>query len=121
MAKGRPRFTRSGHAYTPKKTRDAETTIQLLAKSQFKFHPLEGPISLSVVFQFRAPKKPKHKTWHVVRPDADNLCKLVCDSLNGICWVDDSQVVDLHIQKKYCLEGTSPKIVLTFEELGGSV
>ena len=29
---------------------------------------------------------------HIVRPDTDNLVKLVSDALNGVFWVDDSQV-----------------------------
>lgn len=28
--------------------------------------------------------------------DLDNLCKMLLDSLNGIAWVDDGQVVELH-------------------------
>ena len=31
------------------------------------------------------------------RPDADNESKLVMDALNGLVWVDDAQVVDLHV------------------------
>jgi crossover junction endodeoxyribonuclease RusA len=33
------------------------------------------------------------------RVDLDNLSKAVLDGLNGICWEDDRQVVDLHIRK----------------------
>ena len=33
------------------------------------------------------------------RVDLDNLSKAVLDGLNGICWKDDRQVVDLHLRK----------------------
>jgi Holliday junction resolvase RusA-like endonuclease len=36
----------------------------------------------------------------VVKPDADNYLKIV-DSLNGIIWVDDSQVIDARVIKQY--------------------
>jgi Holliday junction resolvase RusA-like endonuclease len=36
-----------------------------------------------------------------VKPDADNLAKSVCDALNGVAWVDDKQVIKLHVFKAY--------------------
>lgn len=35
------------------------------------------------------------------RPDFDNLAYLVTNALKGIVYVDDSQVVDCHIRKRY--------------------
>ena len=34
-------------------------------------------------------------------PDADNVAKIVLDSLNGIAWVDDSKVSILTVRKQY--------------------
>ena len=36
------------------------------------------------------------------KPDTDNIAKIVLDSLNGIAYPDDSQVVDLQVLKRYC-------------------
>lgn len=36
----------------------------------------------------------------VVRPDADNVAKLVLDALNGAAWEDDTQVVSLSVVKR---------------------
>ena len=34
-----------------------------------------------------------------MKPDNDNLAKLLLDSLSGVLFVDDAQIVDLHIYK----------------------
>ena len=75
--------------------------------------PLDEPLAVALVFYFGRPKahyrtgKNKHLLrddaphWHTRTPDADNLAKLVCDSLNGIFWRDDSCICDLTIKKCY--------------------
>lgn len=35
------------------------------------------------------------------KPDADNIGKIICDSLNDVLWYDDSQVTSLSINKQY--------------------
>ena len=39
--------------------------------------------------------------FHTSTPDADNLTKFVCDSLNGIFWKDDSCISEQIISKTY--------------------
>jgi Holliday junction resolvase RusA-like endonuclease len=46
------------------------------------------------------------------RPDADNVAKLLLDSLNGFFWRDDAQVVQLLVSKRY---GRRPGIAVTVE------
>lgn len=43
------------------------------------------------------------------KPDLDNLCKMVMDALNGVAWLDDSQVCLLSAEKRY---GSEPKTVI---------
>lgn len=45
--------------------------------------------------------------------DADNLAKAILDACNGILWIDDAQVVDLHITKNLA---ASPYVELSVEE-----
>ncbi len=112
-------MTKRGHTYTPSKTRDFEGRIKQLCMAQYPYQPISNkPITVTLIFNFSKPRKPKNKEWHIVRPDIDNLCKSVCDAANGILWDDDSQICELYVQKKYCREGTSPMIVLTFSALG---
>jgi len=103
-AKGRPRVTRSGHAFTPTKTVQAEHRIQRQVSDEFPYPPLEGPLEVGIVVRLLKPKSaPKKRiTWPISRPDVDNYAKLVLDALNGILWRDDSQVVELRVLKAFC-------------------
>ena len=38
------------------------------------------------------------------KPDADNIAKIVLDALNGVAYEDDSQVINLSVQKRYSEE-----------------
>jgi Holliday junction resolvase RusA-like endonuclease len=41
------------------------------------------------------------KMWPTKKPDADNILKLAADSLNGLAYVDDKQIVSAVIHKFY--------------------
>ena len=47
------------------------------------------------------------------RPDIDNLGKALCDACNGIVWVDDSLIVDLHMREYY----GEPRTVVEVKEI----
>lgn len=49
-----------------------------------------------------------------VKPDADNVCKAVCDALNGVAWKDDAQIVNLIFEKHY---GAEPCVKVEIEEV----
>lgn len=40
----------------------------------------------------------RRRKW-TATPDADNLAKIVMDAWNGLVWLDDSQIVALHVYK----------------------
>ncbi len=48
------------------------------------------------------------------KPDADKAARAVLDALAGIAYVDDAQVVDLHVRK---LWGESPGAVIAISEV----
>lgn len=102
VAKGRPRMTKSGHAFTPMKTRTAEGTIKYFAAraiGENRMPLFDGPVEVSVSFVFPRPTSVKRRL-HSVKPDLDNLVKSM-DALNGMTWVDDSQIQFLTAQKLY--------------------
>lgn len=109
IGKGRPRFTRTGHAYTPAKTQKAERIISIIGKMQWKHEPLTCPVEVKVTFYMPRPKAKQPSMVHIKRPDLDNILKLVLDALNGIVWADDNVIWHIDAQKIYSNE---PRIEL---------
>ena len=114
VAKGRPRFTRAGRAYTPKKTKDYEEFVRAYLASQIrsKDFPLNKGyrVALNLTFYLPIPKSFSKKKRQaaideeimpVTRPDVDNYIKVIVDGMNGIIFEDDSQVVCIHAHKRY--------------------
>ncbi len=100
VAKGRPKFTRKGFAYTPGKTRAAEKDLKVLIAASEP--PLfKGPVALNIIFSLRRPKSAKNRKYPTCRPDLDNFLKLFFDSANGLVFEDDSQVVQIVAVKQY--------------------
>lgn len=104
MGKGRPRFTRGGHAYTPKGTRDYERAIREAFENApgRPPEPFSGPVSVCIKTYRQLPKStPKSviREPDTHKPDADNVAKVVLDALNGVAWIDDAQVTSLTVVK----------------------
>ena len=123
IAKARPRMTKHGHTYTPKRTVDYERMVQTLFHAEYGSPKLEGPILLQLDLYFEIPKSRSKAARERMqqglerpckRPDIDNCMKSVSDALNGIAYKDDSQIVAAVIQKFWADE---PRAVVTIEEL----
>ena len=88
------------------KTRVDEALFAAHAHGHRPAAPLEGPLAVELLFVF-VPAKDKRKRAHagelahVIRPDVDNLSKLALDAMNGVFWVDDTQIVSLTARKTY--------------------
>lgn len=98
VAKGRPRFG-GGRVFTPSKTLKYEREIAMIVRKQIR-SSLNGALSVTLIFSMPKPKSCKRE-HPSVRPDIDNLQKSVLDSLNGIAWADDGQIVQLAGWKVY--------------------
>lgn len=124
VAKARPRVTRTGHAYTPKKTSDYEKLVQIYAKQEMAVHrlnPVVDAVRLTVQAFFPIPaswtKAKKEKALngdlkHTTKPDLSNIVKAVEDAMNGIVYKDDSQIVLVAGSKEYASE---PRVEVTVE------
>jgi len=112
--KGRPRFARQGtfvKTYTDAKTLTYEKSIQTYAKQAMgSTSPLIGAVA--AYLHIGVPIPPSYsKTRQIAcingderptkKPDIDNIVKAVLDGMNGIVYLDDKQVVDLHLTKVY--------------------
>jgi len=119
VAKGRPRFARRGKfvaTYTPKKTQQSEDDFKTQSIPHRPATPFKKAIRLTVNFSYIKPKSRKKNAYWTTKPDTDNLVKLVKDSMNGIFWIDDSQVVELIATKHYGEENYTEVILETLED-----
>lgn len=122
--KGRPRFTRSGHAYTDQKTRDYERHVARCYLEQVGMYtfPEDSPLRVEVLAVFGMPKnvskarraamlsgelKPRKK------PDGDNVLKIVLDGLQGVSIPDDKNVTNAQIIKRW---GAEPRLEIFMTE-----
>jgi Holliday junction resolvase RusA-like endonuclease len=114
VPKGRPRFARRGKfvsTYSPKTTVDYETKVAEAAKvAMGSSEPLGTPVGAYVYITLPIPASYSKKRIQAClsgeeRPtkksDIDNFCKAIFDGMNGIVFLDDSQVVSLHSTKVY--------------------
>lgn len=69
--------------------------------------PYEGPVALTVYAVFKLPETLRKGDTrrmgspHIIKPDGDNLAKLVKDALNGLAYKDDCQVYETVIRKQW--------------------
>ena len=114
----RPRFQRRGafvQVFEKKEVTDWKRTIQAQAIAVKPEIPLSGPLQMSLVFYLPRPASlPKRVLHHVKRPDIDNLFKALADALNGIAYVDDSQIVRLCAAKVY---SEQPGVSILIDEI----
>ena len=112
VGKGRPRFRNAGkfvQTYTPEKTAVFENLVRL-SFQQAGGVKLNGALQMIIFAGFPIPKSVSKKRREAIlsgedqythKPDADNVAKAVCDALNGLAYDDDSQIVELVVQKAY--------------------
>lgn len=108
VPKGRPRVGKNS-VYTPKKTRDFETYVGLMAKSVIK-KPFKKGVAVEIMVKKKPPQSWSKKRQKMaiegkilasVRPDVDNYAKAILDGMDGIVFEDDGLIVDLKVSKKY--------------------
>ena len=115
----------NGHAYTPEKTRSYEEAVRLAFRTG---NPgatlLKGPVRMEILAFYPVPKsapkalREKMRTNEVqptLKPDWDNIGKIISDALNDVAWHDDTQVVEAHVKKCY---GITPMVCVRIEPVG---
>lgn len=104
VPKARPRVCKNGHTYTPERTKNAEETMQWHIKQVLKDIVITKPVILRAYFNFRSAKNAGDP--HTIRPDLDNLVKLVCDAL--LPWLsDDAIITEIHARKIYTIDDST--------------
>lgn len=123
QAKQRPRFN-GRFAYTPKQTIEYENWIKTCYSMKYnQYAKLTGPLKVTIITYFAIPKSTSKKRAKqmldyeilpTVKPDTDNIAKSILDSLNGIAYLDDKQIVKLEVEKYY---SQAPSTVVMIEEI----
>tara|TARA_Y100001963_G_C6442591_1_gene292054 strand:+ start:58 stop:480 length:423 start_codon:yes stop_codon:yes gene_type:complete len=109
-------------------SKDKKKTIPII-KEQFKKKPYTKAISVQVEFYCKRPKihyrtgkfknqlKKNAPIHNIKRPDVDNYLKYIFDCCNGVCYIDDSQIVSVFSCKRYVDEYQEPYTDLIIEEI----
>lgn len=134
MGKQRPKFSSVGRfvkTYTPKETINYESKVVFEYKNKYNGLHFEAHDQIIAVIEayFQIPKGHYkfYKRENITKldkqgqdmlngnirptkkPDTDNIAKICLDSLNGIAYPDDSQIVELRVYKIYAEQ---PKVVI---------
>lgn len=77
------------------------TLVAWSAAKEWHRAPLLQAVYLQLEFVMPRPARtPKQTPPAIKRPDVDKLERAIFDALTGVCWKDDSQVVDAHATKR---------------------
>ncbi len=110
IPKGRPRYSKFGHEYTPSRTREYEKSIADFYRENCSDY-YASAIKVSLVFNMPIPNSASKKNKVLMsvgiikcikhNGDIDNLAKSVLDALNGVAFQDDCLITKLSIIKKF--------------------
>ncbi len=122
LGKSRPRVTRRGITYTPKATAEREKLVRtIFMETYHRTCPLTGALKVTIEAVYPVPVSASKsrqaemmadKITPTVRPDVDNVAKLILDALNKTAYADDSQIVSLTVSKRYAYENELPHTVI---------
>lgn len=126
--KARPRFTKSGHTYTPEQTASYENLVKLCFSQKFPNAepiPKDKSVKAAITAYFPPAKSTPKKQLRLMecgivmptkKPDCDNIAKIILDALNGLAYYDDAQIVGLTVEKRYTSPGESPRVKVAIVE-----
>ena len=113
------------HHYTPRAVREERLAIRQFASDAMRgLPPLTGAVDLRATFYRAVPgswsnrkraQAMANEILPTTKPDFDNLVKMV-DALKGVVWIDDAQVIDCHLFKRY---SDRPRTVIEVRQIHG--
>ena len=126
FGKQRPRVVRTGkgasRAFTPEKTMQYESYVKVLYRQKYGRHTSfkeDDELHLDIKAYYKIAKStPKYLKKMMVKPtkkpDVDNIIKIIADSLNGVAYKDDKQIVACSCQKFYA---SNPRVELVLSKV----
>ena len=113
------------HAYTPRRTADYEWLVRQCFRAQNRNACIVAdnkPVRVEITAIYPIPKSDskaeqerKRGAAAMVKPDIDNVAKIILDAMNDLAWHDDKQVVSLAVDKLY---GEQPGVHVRIVEIG---
>ncbi|MCM0648662.1 RusA family crossover junction endodeoxyribonuclease [Clostridium swellfunianum] len=123
MGKGRPRLGKFG-AHTPVKTLNYENLVkEIFMINGLKLIPDKPQLKAVISCYYSIPESASKKKKELMKnkeirptkkPDCDNVAKIILDSLNKIAYADDSQIVELTVNKWY---SQNPRVEVEIDKL----
>ena len=130
VGKGRPKFARRGNfvtTYTPEKTASYENLVKLHSGIAMNGrNPFTEHVGCTISIEVIPPASWSNKKRTAAlcgdllptsKPDIDNVVKGIFDAMNGIVWIDDKQVVDLTVRKRYA---ETARVLVAVSEFEGN-
>lgn len=90
----------NGRSIISKRGRETKEALAWEIASQWKNAPIEGPVTLAITLYFGDKRK----------RDIDSYLKVLLDCMNERVYVDDSQVIELHVYK--CIDTKEPRTLI---------
>lgn len=86
--------------------------------------PLDGPLEIELKFYLPRPQghfgkrglRQSSPYWPGVKPDIDKLIRAALDALSGVAYGDDSRIVKVEAEKRYCTVGASAGVSVVIRE-----
>ena len=130
FGKQRPRVVRTckgaSRAFTPEKTMQYESYVEVLYRQKYGRHTSfkeDDELHLDIKAYYEIAKStPKYLKEMMLtgvvkptkKPDVDNIIKIIADSLNGVAYKDDKQIVACSCQKFYA---SNPRVELVLSKV----
>ena len=99
VIRGIPRF------YEKQEVKQARYYLESALAPWKPKRPLEGALSVNMVWDYPHKGRHKDKEPKTTKPDIDNMVKLMLDCMTGTFWQDDRQIVKLTIEKRWNEKG----------------
>lgn len=103
-------------------------SVKAITRSRYTGKLLVGPVELHVIFWMPRPQthfgpngrlRPGAPRYHTVNPNTAKMFRSLEDSLTGILWKNDSQVVSARADKRYATKGTGAGASISVREIEG--
>jgi Holliday junction resolvase RusA-like endonuclease len=105
MACPRPRVTKSGRAYMPKKYTNWKKLAGVYLFEQWQGEVYSSAVSVRIIAVFkrlsRTPKKRPERIWKASKPDADNIAKSCLDLMVDVGILEDDNIVARLVIEKH--------------------